>query len=205
MAAPATVPRISAPSLAEHVRHQRDAILDAAAALFVAHGFTHTDYAEIAGAVGLARNSLYRYFGSKEDILVAWFERELEPARAHTREILALDAPAVERIEHWIDYQLGLSAEHEHGIGNQLIREVGVLGRDAQAAIGEGHERLVAMLQPAVAEVLAARGRTERDPALVTRLIGAVVTETFRYVVRTGDLAAARAEAIATSRRILEG
>ncbi len=198
------MPRIRAASLAEHVRRQRDAILDAAAALFVERGFARTDYAEIARAVGLARNSLYRYFASTEEILVAWFERALAPTVERTAAILALDVPPAEQVERWIDFQLGLTAEHEHGIGNQLIRELSVVGPDTQAAIVAGHQRLVAMLEPPVAQVLATRGRSDRDAALVTRMIGAVVNEAFRYVVNGGSLDAARAEARAAARRILE-
>ena len=46
----------------------RDQILDTARMLFLEHGIAGTEMKEIAALVGISRSSLYRYFGSKEDI-----------------------------------------------------------------------------------------------------------------------------------------
>src|SRR5690606_10118161 len=73
----AEVPRISAESVAAHVARQEAAVLDAAVRLFSERGYSEVTIGDIAAEVGLARNSLYRYFPDKDHILLAWFRREL--------------------------------------------------------------------------------------------------------------------------------
>jgi len=50
---------------------RRDAILDAAQRLFVAHGYDRTTLREIARAVGLSTGAIYIYFQTKAEILDA--------------------------------------------------------------------------------------------------------------------------------------
>jgi len=47
----------------------RNAILDAAIALFENKGFDQTDVAEIAEAAGISKRSFFRYFATKDDLL----------------------------------------------------------------------------------------------------------------------------------------
>jgi AcrR family transcriptional regulator len=47
----------------------RNAILDAAIALFEKKGFDQTDVAEIAEAAGISKRSFFRYFATKDDLL----------------------------------------------------------------------------------------------------------------------------------------
>jgi len=65
------VPRIAAANIEEHIRIQEQRVLDAAHDLFTTCGYRGTDMADIAKSMGLARNSLYRYYSSKDHILVA--------------------------------------------------------------------------------------------------------------------------------------
>ncbi len=54
--------------------NRREQVLDAAAMLFVAKGFSGTSTRDIAKATGMLPGSLYYHFQSKEDLLVAVFE-----------------------------------------------------------------------------------------------------------------------------------
>ena len=67
------MPRIAADNIAEHVANQQAAVLDAAVRLFTASGYHDVSLGDIASEVGLARNSLYRYFPDKAHLLLAWF------------------------------------------------------------------------------------------------------------------------------------
>jgi AcrR family transcriptional regulator len=88
----------------------RDRILDAAWGLFRTQGFDGTTVTEIEARAGLAAGSggFYRHFASKEDVLRAVVEREVERAdteRELPSEVLTADA----RIALTLDFQRRLS------------------------------------------------------------------------------------------------
>jgi AcrR family transcriptional regulator len=62
------MPRIKAATVAEHHDQQRRALLDAARALLAETGEAPT-MGEVGVRAGLARSSVYQYFGSAEDLL----------------------------------------------------------------------------------------------------------------------------------------
>jgi len=64
------VPRINAPTVAEHRRLQRKAVLDAARDLLAETGQAPS-LAEVGRRAGLARTSVYEYARSREDLLAA--------------------------------------------------------------------------------------------------------------------------------------
>jgi len=55
---------------------KRVVILDAALRTFVRRGYTETKVAEIASEAGVAEGTLYNYFQSKEDLLLALFDEK---------------------------------------------------------------------------------------------------------------------------------
>lgn len=69
-----TLPRAIAKADKEERRH---AILDAVEALFLAHPNRMASVAEVAEAAGLAKGTVYLYFPSKEEMLLALHERHL--------------------------------------------------------------------------------------------------------------------------------
>ena len=58
-------------------QERRHAILDAAEALFVEHPERMANVAEVAEAAGLAKGTVYLYFPSKEEMLLALHERQV--------------------------------------------------------------------------------------------------------------------------------
>lgn len=68
---------------------QRDRILQAAQRCFVEHGFHAASMASIATTAGMSTGLIYRYFASKNEIIVAIIERQLTLLRA---ELQVLDA-----------------------------------------------------------------------------------------------------------------
>lgn len=64
------MPRISAPTVAEHRERQRRAILDGARAI-LAETREAPSLAAVGERAGLARSSVYQYFGSRDDLLAA--------------------------------------------------------------------------------------------------------------------------------------
>ncbi|WP_326836515.1 helix-turn-helix domain-containing protein [Amycolatopsis rhabdoformis] len=98
------------PGLRERTRRAvRQDITEAAQRLFVEHGYEQTTMDDVAEAAGLSRRSLFRYFPTKEDLIVGKFEllaetmvellRErplAEPAWTSLRRIFDLLVPYVD-------------------------------------------------------------------------------------------------------------
>lgn len=59
-----------------NIESKRAIILDAALRTFVQRGFPETKVAEIASEAGVAEGTLYNYFPSKEDLLLALFDEK---------------------------------------------------------------------------------------------------------------------------------
>lgn len=61
------------------IERRQEEILQAAASVFAAKGYAQATTGEIAVAAGIAEGSLYNYFASKRDILVAIISRSPSP------------------------------------------------------------------------------------------------------------------------------
>ncbi|WP_436777341.1 TetR/AcrR family transcriptional regulator [Yinghuangia sp. YIM S09857] len=77
-------------------------IAEAAEALFLAKGFNETTVDEIAAAVGMSQRSFFRYFASKEDVVLEKFDRQAEElfARLNSR---PLDEPEWDSLRRCFD------------------------------------------------------------------------------------------------------
>lgn len=202
------MPRINAPSIAEHIAQQEAAILGAAARLFAERGVAGTDIADIAAAVGLARSSLYRYFPDKQHILLRWFERELVPVLERSDEILRGSGPVERRLATWLDYQLDEMAKPEHDVLLRLAEEAAATSPDLQKVIADGHVAMYRTLGAVMDEALEehrAKGAKRRDPAVVTRLLGGLVAAAGRAILDGADDRTVRAETHRSLHAVLRG
>lgn len=77
---------------------RKKAILDAAESHFLARGFKETRIEEIMSASQFSKRTIYQYFGSKEEILVAVTIRKAEELFALYREAAARESAAYEKI-----------------------------------------------------------------------------------------------------------
>jgi AcrR family transcriptional regulator len=178
------MPRITGANIEAHVQAQEAAILDAAAQLFVERGYGDTTLGDIADAVGLARNSLYRYFPDKEHILLRWFARETGPLAERTVEVLDADEPPLARIEQWVDLQLDYVADPAHALGAQLMRETGALSSATRQQIDDGHRRLYELLGRVVGEVTRRPSEAEFTTALVTAMVAEAARRSLEVPLR---------------------
>ena len=74
--------RAPSPKSAAHAEAQRARILDAAQKCFVEQGFHAGTMANIAETAGMSAGLIYRYFESKDAIVLAIIDRELQRRRA---------------------------------------------------------------------------------------------------------------------------
>jgi AcrR family transcriptional regulator len=72
----------------EDKEERSNAILDAAEALYLEHPDRIASVAEVAGAAGLAKGTVYLYFPSKEEMLLALHERHVGQFFAHLVQLL---------------------------------------------------------------------------------------------------------------------
>ena len=176
-------------------RERREAVLDAAAELFLEHGFHGTSVDEIGAAAGITGPGLYRHFASKDAVLMAVLDRlwtQLEPAIVTAAERPAADALDV-LIEAHIDLALGQPAAVV-----LLLRELRHLPADQLAKARRNHRRYVDAwvgplralapdLEPARARATALAVHGLVDSALLTP--GVLRVDEHRELLR--DLAAA--------------
>lgn len=204
------MPRISGDSLAAHVEHQKRAVFDAAIRLFVERGYATVSMGDIATEVGLARNSLYRYFPDKASILLSWYHAEIPIQVARSTEILTGDGTVADRLVAWANAQINYALQPRHALFESLAQATASLSADARAEFMDGHARLVAPFRAALVEAgldddrldatmdllwamvmtqtqREARGK-ERAPgrAVLASLLAAVCTDDFRGTAGLG-------------------
>jgi AcrR family transcriptional regulator len=155
------VPKISAANIEEHIRVQDGRILDAARALFSANGYRGTDMGDIAKAMGLARNSLYRYYSNKDHILVAVMQRDMIPYVARNRALEDEIADPRERIDAWLDLQIELATGPCHA-SIKMLGDMREASAELRQEMGAVHEPPGEVLNAAVAQLMTGSGRDVR-------------------------------------------
>ncbi len=70
-----------APGLRERKKERtRVQVIETAIDLFLKNGYEQTTLDEVLGAVEISRRTFFRYFESKEDLLIAWMDQLIEVA-----------------------------------------------------------------------------------------------------------------------------
>lgn len=194
------MPRISADTIAEHVAQQEVAVITAAARLISERGVAEVSLADIAAEVGLARNSLYRYFPDKHHIIAAWFRAELAPLQQASA--AAAGEPGVaapERLRRWVTIQFDYLTTPAH---RAMIDAVaGLTGLDPTAAddIAAGHRVLYGSLSTIITDVWTTHpspAGLERDVDVVTMLVAGLIRGAADVAMAGGHSEAVHAELI---------
>ncbi len=193
------MPKIAAASIEEHIRNQESRILTAARERFTANGYRGTDMGDIAASMGLARNSLYRYFSSKDHILVAVVRREMQPFFDQLADLATrIDDPAA-RIDAWVMLQMELAAGPCHTMMG-MLGEIPPNARALRQEISGLHAPPKRLLQEAVEQVLCG---SARDPQVLTAMIAGMVQSAAGVAIQTGQQDACIAELRSSIGRIL--
>jgi len=108
------MPKISAPTVAEHRVRQRDALLHAATELLVDGGVSAVTPAAVGAAAGLARPSVYQYFSCGADILAAVIEDAFPRANEALRVALESANGPAEQLDTYVQVSLRLAHEGAH-------------------------------------------------------------------------------------------
>jgi len=104
---------------------RKDRILDAAADLIARQSYHAVGMADIGAAAGIVGSGIYRHFGSKSAILVALFDRVLDPLAADAAGIVQTH-PDREALAHLIDSHVAFAVDQRRllQVYHQELRNV---------------------------------------------------------------------------------
>jgi AcrR family transcriptional regulator len=196
------MPKIDADSVAEHVARQEGIVFQTAIELFVERGYSNVRFGDIASAVGLARNSMYRYFPSKAAILVRWFRAELPAQVVHSAAILGGDGPPVDRILRWADDQLDYACRPEHALIAALSGIVPDVDDETRRELETSHDQLMAPLRDTLRQAGFTRA-SARDASV--DLIAGMVLVAAQREARVGRDRALRAQLARAIKGVVAG
>ena len=169
------MPRIDAPTVAEHHRRRRAELLAAGADLLAAGGVDAVTLGAVGSATGLARSSVYQYFDSAPALLAAVVEDVFPRSIERLRVAVDRAASPREKVDAYVVTALDLAADGTH---RSLYALVGAdLPEACRARIAELHAEQFGPLRDAVA------GLGVADPALSTRLLLGVLQSATQAVV----------------------
>lgn len=186
------MPRIDAPTVAEHHARKRRALIDAARVLLAETGEAPS-MTLVGQRAGLARSSVYQYFSSKEDLLQA-VVADVFPdwAQQVQRRVDAASQPG-ERVWAYVEANVALFAGVEQAVALALARVV-----DPHVLRGPMQE-FHAQLQVPLREALADLG----EPAVgdMADTIDGLIMHSCRSAADVGD--DQRDETLARLRRLI--
>ncbi|MFD4294773.1 TetR/AcrR family transcriptional regulator [Rhodococcus sp. NPDC058532] len=183
------MPRITAPTVAEHRAAQQRALLDAAREVLAEGTPEIPGFAEVAARAGLARSSMYQYFKSRQHLLDALIEDSFPRWSTRVEREMAAAGSADRRVLAYVRVNLDLVAEGEHAIASAISsiapsEKVGAAG-------AEMHARLAAPLVTALAEL------GVPDAAETADLVNAIVHAATRQIEAGSDATGVQSRAAA--------
>ncbi|MEV4672383.1 MULTISPECIES: TetR/AcrR family transcriptional regulator [Actinomadura] len=161
------MPKIQAPTVAEHRAAQRAALLDAARSLLSEEAERAPSMAAVARRAGLARSSVYAYFTSRDDLLDALIVDTFPRWSAYVRARMGKAGTPGDRVLAYVHANLRLVARGDHA----LARALAATGRTDALANSSRllHDELQTPLRTALADHGA--GDPDRTAELVQSIV----------------------------------
>ena len=94
------------PLTREELQKRRHEIFHQVAKIFLKKGFQETSMQEIAQAAGLGKSTLYDYFRTKDEILIYFFENQLNDMTAEAQKIALQNISADKRLRQIMEKYL---------------------------------------------------------------------------------------------------
>jgi AcrR family transcriptional regulator len=155
----------------------REALMEAALALFEAKGYEHTAVREITDAVDVSERTFFRYFASKEDLALSFLADRLDSFLAALEDRPAGEEPLTAIRNAFHDSLRGLTAAGARGGGAPYLSVIRLV--ESSPALLAANLRYLHDHEDAIVGVLARREGvdpgTDRRPRLVAALFGAIV------------------------------
>ncbi|WP_327258603.1 MULTISPECIES: TetR/AcrR family transcriptional regulator [unclassified Streptomyces] len=172
------MPRIRAATVAEHHAQQRLALVRAARELLEGGDAEAVTFTAVARATGLARNSVYKYFPGRPELLAAVVEDAMPRWTDAIRSRMSAAGTPEEKIAAYVSSQLELVRVGEHRIAQALagVRDAAVVRESAVRA----HRELLTPLIGALTEL------GEEDPRRTALLLQGIVNAA-TTAIESGD------------------
>ncbi|AXE80975.1 helix-turn-helix domain containing protein [Streptomyces atratus] len=161
------MPKIRAATVAEHHAQQRLALVRAARELLEGGDAEAVTFTAVARATGLARNSVYKYFPGRPELLAAVVEDAMPRWTDAIQSGMSVAGTPEEKIAAYVSSQLELVRSGEHRIAQALagVRDATVV-RESAARV---HRELLTPLIGALTEL------GEEDPRRTALLLQGIV------------------------------
>jgi AcrR family transcriptional regulator len=174
------MPRIDAPTVAEHRAGRERALIAAARSLLKAAPDRIPTLAEVGELTGLSRSSVYQYYTSRDDLLTAVVSEAFPRWQERLDTAIAAAPDARGRILAFVHANLELVADGEHALARTLamVAPSDVLAEKSR----EFHDRLLVPVVDALTEL------GVPDPETTAELVQALVHAASRRVEQNGDL-----------------
>jgi AcrR family transcriptional regulator len=161
------MPKIAAATVAEHRARQRGALLAAARDLLIEGGYAALSFSALAARTGLARPTMYSYFSSKEDLVVALCEAEFPPIALETQRAVQRAATPRDQVAAFVRAQLRVARQRRYRIAHALANAP--LSDEARRQIMTLHRDLI----PSAATIFEQAGHPQ--PALAAALLQGLI------------------------------
>ena len=144
------MPKIQAPSIAEHRELRRHQLISAAMELALEGGAEAVTVSAVAHKAGLSRSSIYEYFSSSADLIADLVVEELDYYTARLAEAIKGATDPFEKIELWIAEGLRYVEDGRH----MLVKSLNTVSTPEyrKEEIALGHRRLISPLRQALSE-----------------------------------------------------
>ena len=169
------MPKIDAPTVAEHHQRRRAALLAAAAEILATEGLDALSLGAVGIAAGLARSSVYQYFDSTPALVAALVEDAMPRALDELSAGAGVGAGPVERVETYVRSALALATDPTHRALASLAHAP--LPPECAARLAEMHQGLLDPLRSALEEL------GVPEPTLTATLVMGTVQAASRAVL----------------------
>lgn len=149
---------------------RREEIFHQAVKVFLKKGFNETSMQEIASAVGLGKSTLYDYFETKDDILIYFFENQLDDMTTEAQKIAMQNATADLRLRMIMEAYIE-SLQANKSLFLKLSIESQRLKLDSQKQIQEKRYAYQDMVRALIDEGIREGVFRKINPLLAARLL----------------------------------
>ncbi len=176
------MPRIDAPTVAEHHQMRRGALLAAGIEILSTEGPSGLTHSALGEAAGIARTSVYQYFPSRDELIDSVIDHAFASASAHLTATVEHASNPVDRVAAYVTHAVARASDATHRIVASIPGDR--LSAAYAQRLHELHRAALAPLREALTEL------GVPDPSLTASLIDAMVQAASRRILAGDDPAA---------------